>query len=407
MIKIYPTIDYQWNCPYCLSTMPNQQLIWQGIHVAVRSTCNECHNELITDLPVGHAGYDPYCIDLKNKQVIGSNTLSRNFFGIPFWQSLQRPYAKRIPFKISKRKKTGQTVVIVNCLDYLFGHCLLKLFNVQRHLHDSSKIDVIAIVPEFLVWAVPKEVSEVWSVSLKLGQMREYYPSLEQQINKQLQRFKNIYLSKAYSHPNWIDVKKFTSIAPHDWNSDDYRVTFIWREDRPWFFSFPLTYVFRKIGIMSPLLWWQNFQIVWMMKKIRSALPQAKLTVAGVGTSTTFPAWIDDQRVERPTTTQEVALCTVYAQSRVVIGVHGSSMLLPSAQAGSVINLLPSDRLGNFAQDVMYHSIDEHADPRLISLRYQFLPISTSWFTVGSLAISLISRFSEFNKYFHTRNKKD
>ncbi len=400
MIKISPEIDYSWKCPYCLEVLPKGKIFWQGIHVGVKSVCKNCDEEIITDLPVGHAQYDSYIFDKKNNRLFGPATLSRVFFGLPFLHSLQQPNPETVQMTIIKKKKISEAV-IVNCLDYLYGHCLLKLFNVQRHLKESS-LPVVVIVPEFLVWAVPEAVSETWVVSLSLSQMKKFYPSLDDQIQNESKRFDQLYVSKAYSHPNQLKIEEYTGIKPHDWMSDKFRISFIWREDRPWFFSFPITYIFRKIGILSVLLWWQNWQVIWFMKKIQASLPEAKLTVTGIGKSTRFPDWIEDKRFEKPNPDTEKKLCKIYSESRVVVGVHGSSMLLPSAHAGGVVNLLPDDRLGNFAQDTMYHSINHSADPRIISFLYRYLPINSKPAVVASQAVSMVKNYSNILKYFHT-----
>ncbi len=52
-----------------------------------------------------------------------------------------------------------------------------------------------------------------------------------------------------------------------------------------------------------------------------------------------------------------------------VIGVHGSNMLLPTAHAGSLVELIGPERWGNFTQDVLFR---EAGDCRETFFRYRF-----------------------------------
>ncbi|HVF57329.1 MAG TPA: hypothetical protein VM934_14335, partial [Pyrinomonadaceae bacterium] len=53
-----------------------------------------------------------------------------------------------------------------------------------------------------------------------------------------------------------------------------------------------------------------------------------------------------------------------------VVGVHGSNMLLPSAHAGGVVELMGPERWGNFTQDILFR---DAGDCRETLFRYRFL----------------------------------
>ena len=74
----------------------------------------------------------------------------------------------------------------------------------------------------------------------------------------------------------------------------------------------------------------------------RRGIASLDFAVAGLGTPEGLPNKILDLRFSEVTV--ERALCDRYAQSHVVVGVHGSHMLLPSAHAGAVIELMPEER---------------------------------------------------------------
>jgi hypothetical protein len=91
----------------------------------------------------------------------------------------------------------------------------------------------------------------------------------------------------------------------------------------------------------------------------------------------------------------ERAWVKAYAGSQVVVGVHGSNMLLPTAHAAGCVEILPNDRLGNIVQDIsvrwhdrmqlfLYRFVDEFASPRKV-------------------AAQVVSMFTEFSNY-HRNN---
>jgi hypothetical protein len=398
MIQIKPVNGFKPVCPYCKSTLIQNSLIWQGIHVLAEVSCPRCENEFFMDMPVGHALIYPFVIDKKKWKLTG-NQLATKWFGRPLLTSLKNPKKDSIKMVIEK-KKVIKDVVILNCLDYLYGHTLLKLLNAEKLIRDHKDLGLVVIIPKFLRWMVPEGVAEIWIVDLPLKKAQSYYPDLNGRINKQLERFGKVYLSRAYSHPRDFEIENFTGILPYDFKSNKYRITFVWREDRPWFLNDYLIYALKKINFLLPLIWMQNIKIRFLLSSLKKRLPLAKPTVAGIGEKTQFPSWIDDVRFSKPNDNQERKLCQVYAESAVVIGVHGSNMLLPSGHAGMTLDLVPNIKLGNIAQDVLFRR--NISDSRVISFIYRFLPSSSSILTVARTIISMIEKKEEMLKSFLT-----
>jgi len=397
MTQIFPKISKVFRCPVCDSSLARPRLLWQGIHVCSQGWCESCQSDVVSDLPHGHAYYEPYQIHRISRKIFGDQNLSLKWFGKVLRDSLEAPEGEAVKLEQRKHIKITRPVVLLNCVDYLYGHSLLKLLNAEALLQEGSK-QVIVIIPKFLQWFVPKGVAEVWTVPLTLGQMRRYWPDLEARIVKELPRLKQVFLAEAYSHPLIQKISFFTGVSPHNWQAKKYRITFVYREDRPWFFSSSLVFLAKKIGLIGVLNTWQYYKIILLFLFLRSFLPDAQLTVAGLGTQFLFPSWIDDQRVEQFTSDREKKLCQVYAESRVAIGVHGSNMLLPSAHAGSTIDFLLPERMANFAQDILFQPCDQ--DPRLLAWRYRFLPISTSVWTIARTVRSMVEDSARVEQLF-------
>ncbi len=387
MLQVKPILEHNSICPHCGFSLDPVDTLWMGMHIFVRSKCPSCQAEIIEDLKVSHALYfEANKVDLDREMVfgegIGRPTLIENFKNNQF---LSKEISKEV-FKKSRQ------VIILNCLDYLYGHCLLKLLNVQRYLQDFPEYGTIAIVPQFLRWLVPDGVAEIWTVDIPLKHALYCYPEVDNFIRGEFHRFDEIFVSKAYSHPSQFDITYFTKVTKHDFDREDFRVTFVWRDDRLWFSNLTIK-ILRKTNLLNLGAIVQNWKIQRFFSQLRTQFPLARFTVVGLGNKTHFPDWIEDCRVKKFDVETERTACQIYADSRLIVGIHGSNMLLPSAHAGMTIDLLSEDRLGNIAQDILY----QEADPRLASFRYRYLPISINISELSKFAASMLLYRTEFS----------
>jgi hypothetical protein len=387
IIPIQP-LTYASTCPHCQGALKANRLVWQGMHVCVAADCAACSAEILEDVRVGHAQHFPYQIDLQ-KNLIWGSTESLSWLGKPLLKSLQTPNLQSLEIQQEKFKSCRQAIVL-NCIDFLYGHSLLKLLNAQKHLDHQPEMGLIVIVPQFLRWMVPEGVAEIWTVNLTLKQGQTFYPEFDRWVTQELQRFEQVYLSSADSHPASFDISRFTQIPQHNF-SNPLRVTFVWREDRVWLEDFPFR-VLKKLRGKAIILHWQNRQIRSLFARLRQDLPDAIFTVVGLGQQTTFPDWIEDLRVSQFDAIRERQTCQIYSQSRVVLGVHGSNLLLPSAHAGMTLDLMPDDRWGNIAQDILY----QETDPRVASFRYRYVPANSSPTTVARIVSSMIQKYPDY-----------
>jgi hypothetical protein len=71
----------------------------------------------------------------------------------------------------------------------------------------------------------------------------------------------------------------------------------------------------------------------------------------GIGQPQGLPDYIDDLRTPGAIR-EESHWLDEYRRCRVVVGIHGANLLLPSLLAGAVVELLPTRRLRNITQDL-------------------------------------------------------
>lgn len=389
MMQIKPNIEQRSNCPYCQTELRPKNVLWQGIHIVLDSKCEGCGSEIIDDLRVGHGVKNYLQVNLSKGEVFAAADYKKEWLGKPLLNSLQNPQTTKIEM-VKEIFKPSKRVIILNCIDHLYGHSLLKLLNAQKHLESNSDYGLIAIVPKFLRWMVPDGVAEIWTVSISLKNGQNYYPSFAEFVAEETKRFDEIYVSEAHSHPSQFDITRFTRVPKHNFEEQETRITFIWREDRL-LVNRLLFRVLKKLNQRQMALALQNLKIQQLFEKIRLQVPEAKFAVAGLGTKTKFPEWIEDRRVDSFNEKIEKEICYLYAQSCLVIGLHGSNMLLPSAHAGMTIDLI-DERWGNFAQDILY----QESDPRLASFRYRFLPYQTDNDTLAFIAAVMVLNLSKF-----------
>ncbi len=392
MIEIKPNIQHDSTCPYDGATLKPIQVLWPGLGIYVKTKCDTCQTEFLEALRVGHSVRRPYQIDIAKGKHFYQKTNDQWFtwYTDPFIEYLQNPQTESVPITKEVFKECNR-VIILNCIDNVYGHCLLKLLNAQRHLDGNPDYGLIVIVQPFKRSMVPDGVAEIWTIDIPLRNGHYYYPNFHQFVTEELKRFDEIHVSKAHSHPSQFDITRFSRIPKHNFEEENYKITYIWREDRLWCST--LFYrILRKLKIIKLGLLLQNWKVQKLFTQLKDKFPTAKFVVAAQGKSTKFPEWIEDSRVEKYDINTDKEMNEIYSQSRIIIGIHGSSILKPSAHAGMTISLMPQQRWHDVVTDILY----QEADPRIAAFRYRYVPIETSINEISNMASSMMIKYSDF-----------
>lgn len=388
MFRLHPLPDVAHVCPHC--RVPLQVTGWYmpGMRSLADLRCTGCAGEFYGDLAAGQGLYTPMLLDKKSGRVHDQHGM--DWFADWLGESYGRRTATPRGLKIEELRPLRGKPVVLNCLDTLYGHCLLKLLNAQHYLDRRPDVDLIVIVPRLLRWMVPDGVAQIWAVDLPLSQGLEWNDWLAAEIADRIGKWPECWLSVAFSHPrpgDW-DIERFTRIQPFPRDEWDQRldrptITFIWRDDRLWHAPSQVRHgklkrVLRKCARYfqadtSPLQH-QMRHVRDLSLKLREQWKELDFAVAGLGQFGGMPEWITDLRRSRIDVSTEREWCDRYARSHIVIGVHGSNMLLPSAHAGAAVELVPLDRWPNIIQATLYSEID----PRVVAYRYRYIPVSAS-----------------------------
>ncbi len=407
MIKLHPMPTVSFKCPYDNTDLEPVGWYIPGMRTLADLRCPECGLGFYGDLPAGHGLYYPMLLE----QATG---IVHDRYGIG-WSAdwLHDSYTHRVDTPLELVVEQFRPLVqpvLLNCIDTLYGHCLLKLLNTQYYLDRRPDLDVILLIPRCLRWMVPDGVAAIWTVDLPLRQGIQWNDWLADEIKRRIEPLSQCWLSIALSHPHPedYDIERFSRVLPFavsEW--DRYlkqpTITFIWREDRVWpgdtgysraqRILLRLTY---RLGLRQRPIKMQRRQVIALAQTLRSTYPDVDFAVVGQGHMGRFPSWVADLRSVEIDTSLERAWCERYSRSHVVIGVHGSNMLLPSAHAGATVELVPQERWGNLVQDILLKPLD----PREALTRYRFLPIDASAAIVSTVIIGLLRHLSDGLRYF-------
>lgn len=391
MVQIKPRKGEGFLCLGNNEIISAHDLLWQGIHIGAIGLGPDGELRRFRDLPVGHSAHWPYEVGMDAKELKGPAGVE--WLSQPLFESILSPDKSEIHVH-REILNPSKHVIILNCLDMMYGHCLLKLLNSTRHLEDNPDRGLIVLIPSFLRWLVPDGVAEIWSVPLGLAQMKSFYPSIDRQIKAFCENYESIWLSEAFSHPSRFRIEDFTRIKPHDFSLEQDLVTFIWREDRLWlphYFAKKL----RKLGLQSFALALQRRKVTKVFERLKSAFPETRFAVAGLGMEGRFPKWIEDHRVSRFDEESEKTTAQLYANSRIVAGIHGSNMLLPSSLAGMTLDLVPLDKWNNHPQD----AIPAVKDARTGAFLHRFIPAEINTAICANIICSMLRNFRRLPIY--------
>lgn len=381
-VPVTPVLHNDFPCPSCGVRGPEGLgSLFVGIQVLGHYRCKACGSEFQRDLPVGFQVDYPLSITMDGR-IIDPEGPAEPWS--TYWEYERK---SDLEFKIERRVyKECDRVVVLNTLDHLYGHVLLKLLNAQFHIDRNDGTGVVLLVPRMFEWLIPKGVAEAWIVDQKLSVARRWHPSIDRFVQAQLPRYKEVRLARTYNHPDLVstDIERYTGVKPfplEEFSERPPHITFIARQDRLWFatpFGHFMFKVWRKLRLQRSMGSWfvraQDRLMKRTMRRIKAALPEATFTVVGLAPAGGYGDLAEDLRTERMDAQVEQRWCEAYARSQVVVGVHGSNMLLPTAHAVGCVEILPHDRAGNIVQDIavryddrmqvyMYRFVDEYASP--------------------------------------------
>jgi hypothetical protein len=357
MLRIYPETEFSAHCPADQTVLQLMGIAIPNLHCLAEAHCPTCGTEYYVDLPVGQALWSPVVLNKATAEVYEPCGIV--WFSQPLKDGLLHPEQSEV-IPLVHRFFECDRIIIINCLDYLYGHSLLKLLNVQRYLDNFPELGCCVLVPTQLKHLVPDGVAEIWEFPIALKDGTRWYPSLANWINGQIRSRKECFLSKAYSHPSnqLYDLARFVKGLP-EVEVGDYGpvVLFSYREDRCW-------------GGLAG----QQRNLQSLYDRLSHTFPAMLFVLVGFGTANRIDpsgASILDLRTDSFDLDRDRLWMAYMKAADCAVGVHGSNMLLPSGLAKSTVELVYTSRIENTVQDFLFGGKDQ--DPRDLLLYYRML----------------------------------
>jgi len=416
-IQIHPEICFEPYCPEIGRALRASDWTIPGQWTLAKIDDPESGRSYWTDLPYGVGLIAPMFLDPASGEV------SRPAGGRWYSDVTAHAWRNRSDTPIQIRRvvrRKARHACLVNCLNPHWGDAVSLLLRISQLR--SSGLDVIILATENLAWLVPDEVAEIWLVQGGLGLATQWSINLALQIKEMVQETESCYVPCIFqpAQVSSQELRQFSRVQPfpcEEWHqrlAEKAVVTFAWRSDRSWSTNPEITGFFHtRLGrsrYLRPVRdWWiarqaasalrdQNERVAVLYQKLLRNVPHLDFGVIGhAGAGGVLPSGIVDMRSEKINAEIEKRWCERAASSHVLVGVHGSHMLLPSGHAGATIELLPRDRLGNILQDLLF-TCEDH---REAVFRCRLLPLDTPAELIAEVTQSILSNYQWAHASFH------
>ncbi|HQW87114.1 MAG TPA: hypothetical protein PLH93_08010, partial [Flavobacteriales bacterium] len=159
LVPLRPALFSNFACERCGAPGPKPvRDLFIGIQVMGEYACGACGTRFFRDLPIGFQVDLPLAFTVEGRRILHWNAEPWITYPEYAEPSALEPRIERKVFSGHER------IIVLNTLDHLYGHVLLKLYNAQYYLDHYKDRGLVVIVPRMFEWLVPKGVAEVWVV---------------------------------------------------------------------------------------------------------------------------------------------------------------------------------------------------------------------------------------------------
>ena len=336
--QLAPLPDTAGFCPLGHGALSAHAIHVAGWRTLLRGSCPQCGHTFVQDLPAGHGLVYPCSLDLDTGDVYA--TPPTEWFSAPLRGYYERPDADPVEVTVRGGAPRDRPAVLLNCLDVVYGHALLKLLNAGRHRDEHT----IALVPAALAGLVPAHVDEAWELGAGFGRLGSWLLDLDSWVAGRLAEFTaGVRLSPAFPHPHpstYAVAEHLGDVEPRRNGSPS--IVLALRDDRRW-----------GAGTRA-----QARNVARFAARVARTYPDAGFTAVGLGGAGRMPSIVEDLRAQTADPERERRWLAAMAGADLAIGVHGSNLLLPSGLAGATIELVPRERYANYLQATLVSEDD-------------------------------------------------
>jgi hypothetical protein len=336
LIKLKPSIDlgFQEKCPECQGNLIANDFYIFGWRNLAKGVCGSCKKEFVFDMPAGHGiCYTTFLESKGNKSYFKEGN---SWFTDKFAEKWFEKNQEKIIFNYVKNNKKHEKAIVVNCLDFCYGHSLIKLFSATYYLKNNyqQEYDIVILAPKNLLYLMPQEADVVIISQLPFSKMKEFYVDIDGQLKDFFANYSQVCISPTPPHlyAKNYDLKLMNLPDP-DYSQPIKNVCFAYRKDRFW-------------GL-SPRC--QKKRIERLFSAIKNKYPDLSFFLVGEKDDLKFSQFIIDKRTEKISQETEKEWNKILSGA-LVVGLHGSNIMIASALAKYVIELMSESRYDNSVQ---------------------------------------------------------
>lgn len=364
LLEISPSLFLEGQCPKCQTICENEgEVQYLGLHFLVKYQCRSCGTHFFKTLPQGHGSIFPIVFS-KDQKYIVHDPKAKGWLSEPLFRSI---YSEQFQTEASIERvvfKNHEKMILVNCLDTCYGHVFYKVVSILYYLQHYPAYGVVAILPKSVSWLCPNEVAEQWLVDLPVRDLGRKILNFDAHIKEVISKFQQTYLATQYMNPDFekIDFGKMLHQDKFDldtYNEKPYVVTFVLREDRFWFanrfdrFLWKVCLTlragrqFRGYFVLK-----QNWRVNRLAKSLKRRFPDAVIYATGIGKTGKLSGIIKDEREPLGEIDPMQKWSPIYALSHVVVGTHGSHLLVPTALSAGFVEICTEDKICHISEEI-------------------------------------------------------
>ena len=304
----------------------------------------------------------------------------------PIQKLFETPHLTDTKIEVHRRRECNSWIVL-NTLDTIFGHSFLALLNASFYLRQFGQHGLIVVMTPELMHFVPKEVAEIWEVKAPAKVTDHWHDRLDELFQARC-REAEVHIAAAVSHPDpsRYDLGQFgIQSATDPVNTTAPKIVFVYRGTRVWGGSWNSERNrLKRLGEWLHKFW-----------------PQSELKILGhAPLPSEVGGWIDATNRSDPNYDQR--LMRALAEADLVVGAHGSSMLLPSAISRLILEFVPLDKQPAILQDFVFD--ESRLNTRQQIWRHRFLYGNSTLNDISprraaELINSMISMQAQFDFY--------
>ena len=305
---------------------------------------DERDDTLLGDLPANHGLYTPLVFDPHTGALLGDTSLEWWAGSLP--TLCRGPRREDAPLEVEVFRPGAERIIFLNTLDFVFGHSLLLLLNAGVYLDRYPDHGLIVIVtPELRRYVPAVGMAEVWTLDVPPGETRHWHANLDARFAARTGAAEAAFVARALSLP-----------APERYDLRRHGLTPTTPAVGPVAAAPTVLFTYRGSRLWGGSWSSERRRLTRLGKWLRRVWPAVRLEIVGhAPLPAPVPGWTDaTRRAGAAGDDYDADLLRRLGASDLVVGVHGSNLLLPSAVAPRVIELVPLDKYASLLQATLF-----------------------------------------------------